>query len=225
MRVDHYVANSRAVAERIGKFYRRDCDVVHPPVDTNRFHISPQVEDYYIMVTRLAPYKRLDLAVQACTRLGIPLKIVGGGRYAKELKKFAGPKVEFLGRVSDDAIPTLLSRARGYIMPGEEDFGIAPVEANASGRPVIAYAAGGALDSQIDGITGVLFHKQTVESLMDALQRADTINFDPQAIRLHAQTFDTECFKRKIQYVINSAVLVNQEKRDKLTKWHDGWRG
>ncbi|MBW3635062.1 MAG: glycosyltransferase [Armatimonadetes bacterium] len=224
MRVDHYVANSRAVAERIGKFYRRDCDVVPPPVDTCRFHIAPQIEDYYIMVTRLAPYKRLDLAVEACTRLDRPLKIVGGGRYGNELKKLAGPKVEFLGRVSDADLPNLLARARGYIMPGEEDFGIAPVEANASGRPVIAYAAGGALDSQIDGVTGVLFPEPTVESLMNALQCADTIDFDPQVIRAHAQTFDTERFKNKIQYVINSALIENQVRREKITKWHDGWR-
>lgn len=223
-RVDHYVANSRAVAQRIGKFYRRDCDVVHPPVETCRFHISPQVEDYYIMVTRLAPYKRLDLAVRACTQLDRPLKIVGGGRYMKELKKFAGPKVEFLGRVSDEALPELLARARAYIMPGEEDFGIAPVEANASGRPVIAYGVGGALDSQIDGVTGVLFKEPTVESLMEALQRADTIDFDPQAIRAHAETFDTQCFKDKMRYVIENALLLNQQKRENITKWHDGWR-
>ncbi len=206
MRVDHYVANSREVAGRIRKFYRRDSDVVHPPVETARFHISPQIEDYYVMVTRLAPYKRLDLAVAACTRLGRPLKIVGSGRYMKKLKKIAGPKVEFLGHVSDAELPDLLARARAYIMPGEEDFGIAPVEANASGRPVIAFAAGGALDSQLDGVTGVLFHQPTVESLMEAMQRADSIEFDPQIIRSHAEKFDTECFKTAIRRVIEKAV-------------------
>ncbi|PQV63683.1 Glycosyltransferase involved in cell wall bisynthesis [Abditibacterium utsteinense] len=206
MRVDYYLANSRTVAQRIRKFYRRDCDVVHPPVETSRFRISPQIDDYYLMVTRLAPYKRLDLAVEACTRLNRPLKIVGAGRYAQELKKIAGPSVEFLGRVSDKALPDLLARAKAYIMPGEEDFGIAPVEANASGRPVIAYAAGGALDSQIDGVTGVFFSEPTVESLVDAIQRADAINFDPQKIRSHAEKFDTECFKIHIQRVIKKVM-------------------
>ncbi len=206
MRVDHYIANSQVVANRIRKFYRRDCDIVHPPVDVARFHVAPEVGDYYVMVTRLAPYKRLDLAVEACTRLGRPLKIVGGGRYRKKLEKIAGPSVEFLGRVSDADLPDLLAKARGYIMPGEEDFGIAPVEANASGRPVIAFAAGGALDSQIDGVTGVFFDQPTVESLMDALQRAEAIDFDPKVIRAHAEKFDIKCFKLKIQAVIAKAL-------------------
>ncbi len=213
MRVDHYLANSRTVAHRIRKFYRRECDVVHPPVDTSRFHISPQIDDYYLMVTRLAPYKRLDLAVLACTKLNRRLKIVGAGRYAKELKKIAGPTIEFLGRVSDAALPDLLARAKAYIMPGEEDFGIAPVEANASGRPVIAYAAGGALDSQIDGVTGVLFQEQTVEGLMEAMQRADDIAFHPHTIRTHAEKFDTECFKIEIQHAIERAMAVRENEK------------
>lgn len=213
MRVDYYLANSRSVAQRIRKFYRRDCDVVHPPVETSRFGISPEVDDYYLMVTRLAPYKRLDLAVQACTRLNRPLKIVGAGRYANELKKIAGPSIEFMGRVSDKALPDLLARAKAYIMPGEEDFGIAPVEANASGRPVIAYAMGGALDSQIDGVTGVLFEDPTVESLIDAIERADAIDFDPQVIRAHAQTFDTECFKIEIMRVIEKVMKAREVER------------
>lgn len=198
MRVDHYVANSRIVADRIQKFYRRESSVIAPPVDTNRFYISPETDDYYIMVTRLAPYKRLDLAVQALTQLDRPLKIVGTGRYMDQLKKMAGPKVEFLGRVSDAELPTLLARAKAYIMPGMEDFGIAPVEANAAGRPVIALGVGGALDSQIDGVTGVLFPEPTVESLIEAIHRADQITFDPAQIRAHAQSFDRETFKARM---------------------------
>lgn len=198
MRVDHYVANSRIVADRIQKFYRRDSAVIAPPVDTNRFYVAPETDDYYIMVTRLAPYKRLDLAVRALTQLNRPLKIVGTGRYMDQLKKIAGPRVEFLGRVSDAELPTLLARARAYIMPGMEDFGIAPVEANAAGRPVIALGVGGALDSQIDGVTGVLFREPTVESLIEAIERADRINFDPAQIRAHAQSFDRETFKARM---------------------------
>ena len=198
MRVDHYLANSRIVADRIQKFYRRDSSVIAPPVDTNRFYISPETDDYYIMVTRLAPYKLLDLAVRALTQLDRPLKIVGTGRYMEQLKKMAGPKVEFLGRVSDAELPTLLARAKAYIMPGMEDFGIAPVEANAAGRPVIALGVGGALDSQIDGVTGVLFPEPTVESLIEAIKRADKIEFDPARIRAHAQSFDRETFKARM---------------------------
>lgn len=198
MRVDHYVANSRVVADRIQKFYRRESVVIAPPVETERFYISPEVDDYSIMVTRLAPYKRLDLAVSAFTRLGRPLKIVGTGRYMEQLKKIAGPSIEFMGHVSDNALPTLLARARSYIMPGMEDFGIAPVEANAAGRPVIALGVGGALDSQIDGVTGVLFGAPTVESLIKAIHRADAIDFDPHQIRAHAETFDHETFKARM---------------------------
>ena len=198
MRVDHYVANSRIVADRIQKFYRRDSAVIAPPVETKRFYVSPQIDDYYIMVTRLAPYKRLDLAVRALTQLDRPLKIVGTGRYMEQLKKIAGPKVEFMGRVSDAELPTLLARAKAYIMPGMEDFGIAPVEANAAGRPVIALGVGGALDSQIDGVTGVLFGEPTVESLIEAIKRADAIEFDTARIRTHAEGFDRETFKARM---------------------------
>jgi glycosyltransferase involved in cell wall biosynthesis len=206
MRVDHYIANSRIVAERIQKFYRRDSTVIHPPVDTSRFRIANEVGDYYIMVTRFAPYKRLDLAVKALSKLNRPLKIVGSGRYGKELEKMAGPNVEFMGRVSDEKLPALLAGAKAYIMPGMEDFGIAPVEANACGRPVIALGAGGALDSQIDGVTGVLFPEARVESLIDAIRRADDIAFDPQAIREHALGFDTARFKERMAHFIEGVM-------------------
>lgn len=206
MRVDHYIANSRTVADRIQKFYRRDSTVIHPPVDTTKFQMASEVGDYYIMVTRFAPYKRLDLAVKALTQLGRPLKIVGSGRYGAELQKMAGPNVEFLGHVSDAELPKLLASAKAYIMPGVEDFGIAPVEANACGRPVIAYAAGGALDSQIDGVTGVLFPDATVESVIDAVRRLDELKLDPHIIREHALTFDTERFKERMAHFIESVM-------------------
>ncbi len=201
-RVDCFVANSHAVARRIRKFYRRDCHIVYPPVETSRFRIAPDVGDYYILVSRFVPYKRLDIAVEAFTRLGRPLKVVGGGRQMGALQERAGRNIEFMGRVDDVELPNLLARARGYIMPGEEDFGIAPVEANACGRPVIAYKAGGALDTQIDGVTGVLFEEQSVEALCAAICRADSIDFDPQQIRAHAQQFDTQVFQRQMQAII-----------------------
>ncbi len=206
LRVDKFIANSSTVARRISKYYRADAEIVHPPVDTSRFSISPVVEDYYVMVSRAAPYKRLDLAIDAFTRLGIPLKIAGSGRQMQSLKSRAGSNVEFLGRVSDADLPGLLARARGYVMPGEEDFGIAPVEANACGRPVVAYGAGGALDSQCDGQTGILFSHQTVDSLCEAVLKCQELEVDPSAIRDHALTFDTEVFRSKIQKIVADEV-------------------
>lgn len=201
-RVDHYIANSRAVARRIAKFYRRESEVIYPPVETSRFRIAREIGDYYILVARFAPYKRLDLAIEAFNELGRPLKVVGEGRQRAALEAKAGKNIEFLGRVDDVALPDLLARARAYIMPGEEDFGIAPVEANACGRPVIAYAAGGALDTQIDGVTGVLFEEQSVAGLCDAVRRADTIDIDPEAIRKNAQRYDTCAFQENLLRVV-----------------------
>jgi glycosyltransferase involved in cell wall biosynthesis len=205
LRVDRYIANSNTVADRIRKFYRRSSEVIHPPVDTKKFKVSDKVEDYYIMVTRLAPYKRLELAVEACSRLNLPLKIVGSGRYGQTLQKIAGPSIEFLGKVSDDELVGLMANAKAYIMPGIEDFGIAPVEANACGRPVVAFAGGGALDSQIEGKTAVFFYEPTTESLMEALQKMEGMEFDPRIIRHHAEKFDAENFKYKMQDYINRA--------------------
>jgi glycosyltransferase involved in cell wall biosynthesis len=211
-RVDRYVAISTIVAHRIEKFYRRDCDIICPPVDTSRFSISPEVDDYYIIVSRFVPYKRIDLAVRAFTKLGIPLKVVGSGRQMKHLQEIAGPNIEFLGRVSDKELPTLMARAKAYVMPGEEDFGIAPVEANACGRPVIALAAGGALDTQIDGVTGVLFREQTVEGLCDAVRRLESLTFDPERIQQHAKKFDTSVFCAQIAKVVEDAYREKKEK-------------
>ena len=205
-RVDQYIANSSVVARRIKKFYRADSEIVFPPVETGRFQIADAVDDYYIMVSRAVPYKRLDLAVAAFTRLKKPLKIVGSGRQMEELKAQAGPNVQFLGRVGDKDLPGLMARAKAYIMPGEEDFGIAPVEANACGRPVIAYAVGGALDTQLDGVTGVLFNEQTVDGLCDAVCRLEDLEIDPQTIQNHARNFDTAVFQERIRSVVATAM-------------------
>jgi len=205
-RVDQYIANSSVVARRIRKFYRADSEIVFPPVETSRFQIAEAVEDYHIIVSRAVPYKRLDLAVAAFTRLKKPLKIVGSGRHMDTLKAQAGPSVQFLGRVEDKDLPGLMARAKAYIMPGEEDFGIAPVEANACGRPVIAYAAGGALDTQRDGITGVLFQEQTVDGLCAAVCRLESLDLNPQVIQDHARTFDTAVFEERIRSVVAKAM-------------------
>lgn len=204
-RVDRYIANSSTVAARIRKYYRADCDIVHPPVETNKFRIAPEVDDYCFIASRCIPYKRLDLAVDAFTRMGRRLKIAGGGRQMQALKASAGPTIEFLGHVSDDQLRELMSRAKAYVMPGEEDFGIAAVEANACGRPVIAYGAGGALDSQVNGVTAVLFEQQTVESLCGAVERADRVRFRPGEIRAHALGFDAEAFAASMRQAVRLA--------------------
>lgn len=205
MRVDGYIANSQIVADRIKKFYRRDSKIIYPPVDTSRFQIAPydEIGDYYLIAARFVPYKRLDLAIEACTLLKRPLKVIGSGRQEAYLKSIAGPTVEFLGRALDEELIGLMSRARAYLMPGQEDFGISPVESNACGRPVIAYGAGGALDSQLDGVTGILFYEQTADSLADAICRSESIQFDPQKIRSNAMRFDTEVFKSRMRNVVD----------------------
>jgi glycosyltransferase involved in cell wall biosynthesis len=203
-RVDTFVANSTAVRRRIAKFYRSEAIVIPPPVDTGRFRLSTERGDYYIAVSRFVPYKRMDLAVEAMSRLGKPLKVVGTGRQEADLRRRAGPTVEFLGWVPNERLPELMAGARAFLMPGEEDFGIAPVEANACGRPVIAYGAGGALDSQTDGITGILFTPQSVDALCDAVERFESMAFDHAAIARHAQRFSTDQFKSRIREVIES---------------------
>ncbi len=204
-RVDRYIANSSAVAKRIRKFYRREAEVVHPPVDTGRFQIMPHQkrgDDYALIATRLVPYKRVDLAVKAFTKMGKRLKVAGDGRQIKALRDMAGPTIEFLGYVPDAELPALIANARLFLMPGEEDFGIAPVEANACGVPVVAYAAGGALDVQVEGKTGFLFHQPTPESLCDAVERAWDVDWDPETIRANAMRFDTPTFCEKIKHVV-----------------------
>jgi len=182
--VDRFLAISNTVAARIRKYYRRDANVIYPPVSCDAFGPQPgKVDDYYLVVSRLIPYKRIDLAVDAFTRLGIRLKIVStGGRDLAALRARAGRNVEFVGTVSDWELKELYARCRGYVFPGEEDFGIAPLEANASGRPVVAYAGGGALDTVQDGRTGVLFAEQTVDGLMDAVRRAEDTAWDADVL-------------------------------------------
>jgi glycosyltransferase involved in cell wall biosynthesis len=205
-RVEHFVAISETVRQRIRKFYRRDSVVIHPPVDVERFQVREDHEDYFLIVSRLIPYKRIDLAVEAFNISGLPLKIVGDGRDRSRLQAMAKPNIEFLGRVSADQLEEYLSRCRAFIFPGEEDFGIAPLEAQAAGRPVIAYAAGGALETVIEGATGVFFREQTAESLADAISDFDDGVFDSVTIRQHAEAFDKETFRDKLRAFVHDKV-------------------
>ena len=206
MRVDHFIANSPAVADRIQKYYRREAVVIPPPVDAGRFLFDPttQPEDYFLVVSRFMPYKRIDLAIQACNRLQLPLVIIGSGRDQQRLQQMAGPTIRFLGRLSDAEVLHYYAHCRALILPGEEDFGITPLEAQASGRPVVAYSAGGALASVIDGVTGTFFQEQTVESLAATLAAFDETRYDPQINRDHALEFDKPRFHRRILQFIEA---------------------
>jgi len=204
-RVNQFIAISTEVQRRIKHCYQRDSVIIYPPVALQRFTPAPTVEDYFLSVGRLIPYKRVDLAVQACSALGLPLRVGGAGRDHARLEKLAGPTVRLVGRVPDSDLPTLMARCRAFIFPGLEDFGITPVQALAAGRPVIAYAGGGALDIVQDGVNGVLFHEQTVEALCAALKRFETIRFDPQVVRRSAEKFDVGVFKERIGKFVETA--------------------
>jgi glycosyltransferase involved in cell wall biosynthesis len=206
MRVDHYIANSPVVADRIRKYYRRDAVVIPPPVEVSRFTFdsTTRPEDYFLIVSRFMPYKRIDLAIEACNLLQLPLVIIGSGRDENRLKRLAGPSIRFTGRLSDEEVLHYYAHCRAFILPGEEDFGITPLEAQASGRPVIAYAAGGALASIIDNVTGTFFHKQTVESLVAVLATFDEQKYDPRTIHNHALEFDRPRFHRRILQFIEA---------------------
>src|SRR5258707_2430988 len=184
MRVDDFIANSPVVAERIQKYYRRDAVVIPPPVEAERFPFQPgiELEDYFLIVSRLIPYKRIDLAIEACNQLQLPLVIIGGGRDLERLKRMAGSTIRFLGKLSDEEVLHYYTHCRAFIFPGEEDFGITPLEAQACGRPVIAYGAAGALATIVDGITGVFFREQTVERLTTVLASFNERMFNPSAI-------------------------------------------
>ncbi len=203
LRPDAIIANSRYIARRTKAYYHRDPEfVLFPPVESARFRISSKPKEYFLVVGRQEPYKRTDLAIDAANRLGVRLKVVGGGTKLEALKKIAGPTVEFTGRVSDAALVDLYANCRAFIFPPEEDAGITPLEAMASGRPVIAYGKGGALESVVAGKTGEFFSEQTVDSLVATLKAFDERQYDPDAIRTHAERFDKERFKERIAEIV-----------------------
>jgi glycosyltransferase involved in cell wall biosynthesis len=201
-RVDYFIANSDTVRQRIAKYYRRESDIIYPPVDVSSFHISKNIDKYFVTGGRLVPYKRMDLVIQVFNRLQLPLKIFGDGPELENLRHMARDNIEFLGRISDDVKADILARAQAFIHPQIEDFGLTPIEAMASGRPVIAYAAGGVLESVRPGVNGVFFHDQSWESLLDTILNFDGSAWDPVAIRATSERFSRESFKKNIrQYV------------------------
>lgn len=202
-RPTRFVANSRNVADRIRKFYGRDSDVLHCPVDLNRFTVGSGVGDYFLVASRLLPYKRIDLAIRAASLANVPLLVAGGGPDEQRLRRLAqGTTTTMLGFVSDARLNELVGNARAAIVPGEEDFGLVPLESAAAGRPTIAYRSGGALETIVDGETGVFFDHSSAESLAAAIRAFDALRFDARRLRTHAERFSPAQFIDKLRTIV-----------------------
>jgi glycosyltransferase involved in cell wall biosynthesis len=209
---DFYIANSRIVADRLQTAFGIASVIIPPPIDTSRFAISKSVDDFYLVLARLVPYKRIDLAIEACVRTGRKLVIIGDGPDRARLEAMAGANVTFLGRVTDDVVSDYASRCRALIFPGEEDFGMTPLEVNAAGRPVIAYFGGGAMETIREGLNGVFFEKPSEGSLRGALHRFEEMTWDSQAIRRHAEGYDVKVFQARIRDFIDKATSIPHKK-------------
>ncbi len=205
-RVNYFIANSQTVKKRIKSYYARDAEVVYPPVEVEKFQPAEKIGNYYLIGGRLVPYKRYDLAIRAFNKLNLPLKIFGAGPEFERLRMMAKPNIEFLGEVSELWKAKLYAECLAFINPQEEDFGITAVEAMAAGRPVIAYRAGGATETVIDGLTGQFFTDQCWEDLANTIIHFQPENYDPVAIRRHALQFGKERFKNEINQFINNLI-------------------
>jgi len=209
--VDYFIANSHEVKRRITKYYKRDSTVIYPAVDVSHYSKppkdAPEIRSGFIIWGRHVPYKRFDLAVIACTQLGVDLTVVGEGPETENLKKMAGPTITFAGRLSDDDLHTAAYEAKAFLFPGEEDFGIAPVEAIAAGLPVIAYKSGGALDYVIEDETGTFFNSQTIPALSKAINTLDTSKFDQSKMRDSIKKFAPSRFHKDIENFVSNRTV------------------
>lgn len=208
-RVDALVGNSRYIASQIEIAYGRKAEVVYPFANLERFTVPRKIGRHYLIVGAFAPYKRIDLAIRAFNRMKLPLLIVGGGQDAESAKKIAGPTIEFLGPLSNSAIVDLYAKCRAFIFPGKEDFGITPIESMAAGAPVVAFGEGGAAETVVHGETGLLFHPQTEEALIEAVMKIETgaVQISEQKCRERAEQFTRERFKTELSQVIHRTWL------------------
>jgi len=207
-RADTYIANSKLTAERIEQSYAKSARVISPPIDVERFQATPLsgANPYAVVVARLQPYKRIDVAVDACRQAGIPLKIIGVGPAERALRARADGAVDFLGRIDDAAVAEVLSGSCVVIVPGKEDFGLVPLEANAAGRPVVAFRAGGASETVLDGVTGVLVDRQDSAEFAHAIRSAVERDWDVHRLRSHAEAFDVRSFVCAVREVCDEVV-------------------
>lgn len=203
-RPDHFITSSQIVADRIERCYGRSATVIPPPIDVSRFHIARRPADFYLIVARLSAYKRIDLAIDACNLLGRKLVIIGDGPDRARLERLAGPTVRFMGRQPDAAVNEAIASCLALLFPGEEDFGIAPLEANAAGRPVVAWRGGGATETVREGETGVFFDVPTREGLAAAIERCEVHEWEPPRLRAHASTYDRPVFLSRIRQFLRS---------------------
>src|SRR5467141_1381932 len=195
---NYYIANSHLVAERIKKIYGREAFVIPPPIDVQRFQMATEVDDYYLVLSRLMPYKRIDIAIEACKRMNRRLIIIGDGPDRERLEKLADDRIEFLGWQPDKIVNYYAARCQALLFPGEEDFGMVPLEVNAAGRPVIAYRGGGALETVVEHVTGVFFDKPQSASLVAAMEDVESRSWRQSALREHAEKFDRKVFAFRV---------------------------
>jgi len=212
-RVDYYIANSHYIARRIRKVYGRQSTVIYPPVDVERFQLCEQKEEFYLTASRMVPYKKIDLIVEAFSQTDKKLIVIGTGPDMEKIKSFAGNNVEFLGFAKDEILLDYMQRAKAFVFAAEEDFGIVPVEAQACGTPVICFGKGGTKETVLDGETGVHFQEQTLDALVEAVNKFETISFDTKRIREHALKFSKERFEREIEEFVNKKYEIFKNER------------
>jgi len=201
---NYYIANSQLVAKRIKKIYGREAFVIPPPIDVQRFEMANEVDDYYLVLSRLIPYKQIDIAIEACKRMNRRLIIIGEGPDRARLEKIADDRIEFLGRQPDKIVNYYAARCQALLFPGEEDFGMVPLEVNAAGRPVIAFRAGGALETVVENVTGVFFDQQNAHSLAEAMEKFEGLTWRQDTLRHHAEKFDCNVFAFRVLQFLGS---------------------